>query len=62
MKSVMPEVRGTTDFNGGAYPPSKMSLVRPHDAHHFSLRTDGQRPIVDSDRRGHRCAPFSCRL
>ena len=45
----MPEVRGTTDFNGGAYPPSK----RPH---HFLLRTDGQRPIVNTERRGHRCA------
>ena len=25
LKSVMPEVRGTTDFYGGAYPPSKTS-------------------------------------
>ena len=24
-KSVMPEVRGSTDFDGGAYPPSKTS-------------------------------------
>ena len=24
-KSVRPEVRGTTNFNGGAYPPSKTS-------------------------------------
>ena len=25
MKSVRPEVRGTTDFDGGAYPPPKTS-------------------------------------
>ena len=25
-KLVMPEVRGTTDFNSGDYPPSKTSL------------------------------------
>ena len=25
MKSIRPEVRGTTDFYGGAYPPSKTS-------------------------------------
>ena len=26
IKSVRPEVRGTTDFDGGAYPPPKTSL------------------------------------
>ena len=61
-ESVRPEVRGTTDFNGGAYPQSKTSpshaLARPHNTHHFSLRTDGQRPIVNTARREHRCAPF----
>ena len=36
------------DFNGGAYPLSKTSpsYALMHDAHHFSLRTDWQRPIV----------------
>ena len=64
-KSVRPEVRGTTDFNDGAYSLSKTSPSSPsypsrtpHDTHHFSLRTDRQRLIVNTDRRGHRCALF----
>ena len=60
LKPVRPEVRGTTDFNVGAYPPiQNVPLVRPHDTHHFSLRTDGQRRIVNTERRGHH---FTCRL
>ena len=48
----MPEVRGTTDFNGGAYPPCKnVPVVRPHDAHHFFV-TDRRAGTDSSILRG----------
>ena len=57
-KSVRPLVRGSTDFIGGAYPPSKTSPSSP-SRHSSYFATDGrQRPIVNSERRGHRCAPL----
>ena len=45
-KSVRPEVREILILWRSLSPIQNVPLVRPHDAHHFSLRTDGQRPIV----------------
>ena len=41
MKSVRPEVRGTTDVNGGAYPPSKTSPRTPSRCSSF-FAADGR--------------------
>ena len=47
-ESVRPEVRGTTDLCGGAYPPSKTSpsYALTTLIIFFLLRTDGERQIV----------------
>ena len=40
-------------------PIQNVPLVRPHDTHNFSLRTDGKRPIVTTLRgTGIACIPF----
>ena len=54
-KSVRPEVRGTTDFNGGAYPLSKASPSYARTTL-INFRCEGERPETDGynfQRRGH---------
>ena len=54
----MPEVRGTTDFNGGAYPPSKRHPRKP-SRRSSCLAADGRAEtdsltLRDADTVGHR--------
>ena len=59
MKSGRPEVRGTADFYGGAYPPSKTSPS-------YALTTliifrcgrTGRERYFHYETRGHCCAPI----
>ena len=46
MKSVIPRYEGQLIFMAEPIPHPNVPLVRPHDAHHLSLRTDGQGPTV----------------
>ena len=51
----MPDVRGTAELYGGAYPPSGPFPVHPHDTHHY-FTADGR---AETDRTmigllGHR--------
>ena len=46
-KSVRPEIRGSNVFLWRSLSPSQnVPFICRHDAHHFSLRTAGQRPMV----------------
>ena len=60
----MPEVRGTAEPHGEAYPPSgPFPLARPHDTHHYP--TADRRAVTDRltlSGADASCAPFTRRF